>query len=129
MLGVNDAPAIHAAIAYLTTVGAFYPLCFIGNTYAGLFDGMGRMQVSFVGTCSHIMMRAVLSWVFVGKFGLVAVGVATGIGWLYVCSLWEVVRRRGLRKTRTDGCLACNQETGTQAASTTGRMLPSGSES
>ena len=73
-------------------VALFYTLCFTGNTFAGYFDGVGRVSIPFIGATSHITLRVVLSWLLIGKMGLPAVALATGIGWLLVNALWTVIK-------------------------------------
>ena len=41
-----------------------------------------------IGAVSHISLRVLLSWLFVGRYGLDAVAVATGIGWVLVNLMW-----------------------------------------
>lgn len=95
MLGVDSGAAFESARSYLQTVALFYVFCFTGNTFAGYFDGCGRVTVPFVGSASHIALRVVLSWLMIGSMGLDAVAVATGVGWIMVNALWTVIYRRG----------------------------------
>lgn len=94
LLGAGQEAALANAREYLRVIAVFYTLCFTGNTFAGYFDGVGRVSVPLIGAASHIALRAVLSWLLVGRLGLSAVALATGIGWLMVNGLWETVRRR-----------------------------------
>ena len=94
LLGAGQEAALANAREYLRVIAVFYTLCFTGNTFAGYFDGVGRVSVPLIGAASHIALRAVLSWLLVGRLGLSAVALATGIGWLMVNGLWEAVRRR-----------------------------------
>lgn len=97
MLGDDQGPACRQAVAYLRVVALFYLLCFTGNTFAGLFDGCGRPGLTFLGAATHIALRVVLSWLWVGRWGLPAVAVATGLGWVYVNLLWTPLARRLLK--------------------------------
>ncbi len=94
LLGAGQEAALANAREYLRVIAVFYTLCFTGNTFAGYFDGVGRVSVPLIGAASHIALRAVLSWLLVGRLGLSAVALATGIGWLMVNGLWEAVRCR-----------------------------------
>ena len=100
MLGASSGAAFEGACAYLRTVAVFYTLCFLGNTFAGYFDGVGRVSVPFAGAAGHISLRVVLSWLLIGRFGLRAVALATGIGWLGVNLFWGALyaRSRGGEK-------------------------------
>ena len=90
LLGGASGPAFDSAVSYLNIVALFYILNFTGNTLAGYFDGVGRVSVTLLGTCTHIALRAVLAWVFIAEYGLDAVAVLTGLGWLLVNSIWAL---------------------------------------
>ena len=93
MLGEHSGAAFENACAYMKIIAVFYTLCFTGNTFAGYFDGIGRVSVPFIGATSHIALRVVLSWLLIGKMGLPAVAVASGIGWVMVNALWTLIRK------------------------------------
>ncbi|MBQ4076918.1 MAG: polysaccharide biosynthesis C-terminal domain-containing protein [Mailhella sp.] len=88
LLGESSGPAFDSAVSYLKIVAVFYLLNFTGNTFAGYFDGIGRVSVTLLGTCTHITLRAVLSWVFISSFGLDAVAALTILGWFIVNAIW-----------------------------------------
>ena len=69
MLGTRSGAAFENARDYLKLVALFYTLCFTGNTFAGYFNGIGKVSVPFHGATSHIALRVVLSWLLVGKMG------------------------------------------------------------
>lgn len=93
MLGSYSGAAYENARDYMKIVALFYTLCFTGGSFAGYFDGIGRVSVPFIGATSHIALRVVLSWLLVDKKGLPAVALATGIGWVFVNVLWAVIKR------------------------------------
>ena len=92
MLGTDSGAAFENAAAYMRTVALFYILCYTGNTFAGYFDGIGRVSVPFIGAAGHIALRALLSWLWVEALGLRAVALATGIGWALVNVFWTVIK-------------------------------------
>lgn len=92
--------AFENARDYLKLVTLFYTLCFTGNTFAGYFNGIGKVSVPFLGATSHIALRVVLSWLLVGKMGLPAVALATGLGWVLVNALWTFVKWRMEKKEK-----------------------------
>jgi Na+-driven multidrug efflux pump len=61
LLGESSGPAFDSAVSYLRIVAVFYLLNFTGSTFAGYFDGIGRVSVTLLGTCTHITLRAILS--------------------------------------------------------------------
>lgn len=91
MLGTSSEEAYEDARQYMMTIALFYTFCFTGNTFAGYFDGCGRVSVPFFGAVSHIALRVVLSWSLIHSMGLNGVAVATGIGWILVNLLWAAV--------------------------------------
>ena len=60
MLGTRSGAAFENARDYLKLVALFYTLCFTGNTFAGYFNGIGKVCVLFLGATSHIALRVVL---------------------------------------------------------------------
>ena len=100
MLGTRSGAAFENARDYLKLVALFYTLCFTGNTFAGYFNGIGKVSVPFLGATSHIALRVVLSWLLVGRMGLPAVALATGLGWAMVNTMWAVVKHVTDRKER-----------------------------
>ncbi len=95
MLGSGASGAALAGSAgYLRIISIFYIFCFTGNALAGYFNGIGRVMITFVGSLGHIALRVVISWMVIGRFGLSAVAVATGIGWVCVNIFWSVLKHK-----------------------------------
>lgn len=98
-LNAGETQALDYGVAYLRQMALFYVFCFTGNTFTGLFRGVGLVYVPMSATIMHITVRALLSYLWVGRFGLRAVALATGAGWALmstyqICVLiW--MRRRG----------------------------------
>ncbi len=70
--------------AYMRTIAVFYLFCFIGNSFVGLYRGMGLAGIPVVGTVLHISIRVIFSYLLIGKMGLASVALASGIGWIAV---------------------------------------------
>lgn len=104
MLETRSGAAFENARDYLKLVALFYTLCFTGNTFAGYFNGIGKVSVPFLGATSHIALRVVLSWLLVGKMGLPAVALAAGLGWVLVNALWTFVKWRMEKKQKAAEC-------------------------
>ena len=88
LLGKRESAAYQNALEYLRVISVFYVFCFTGNTFAGYFEGVGRVRVPFAGAASHLTVRIILSALWIARYRLPAVAVATGIGWVYVNLLW-----------------------------------------
>lgn len=92
MLGQTGGAAYENAVRYIRTISIFYTLCFTGNTFCGYFDGIGKVSIPLAGATSHITLRVILSWLLVGRMGLPAVALATGLGWAMVNTMWSLIK-------------------------------------
>lgn len=94
MLGSTQGKAFENACSYMKIVAFFYVFCFLGNSFAGYFDGIGKVLVPFTGSLTHITLRVILSWLLIKEHGLPAVALATGLGWILVNVLWSAIYLR-----------------------------------
>ena len=92
MLGQTGGVAYENAVQYIRLISIFYTLCFTGNTFCGYFDGLGKVSIPLIGATSHITLRVILSWLLVGRMGLPAVALATGLGWAMVNTMWTAIK-------------------------------------
>jgi Na+-driven multidrug efflux pump len=97
MLGTYTGAAYENTASYLRTVALFYVLCFTGNTFAGYFDGIGKVTIPMAGAIGHIAIRVVFSRLWIGSMGLPAVAAATGIGWGCANVFWEILYQKTRR--------------------------------
>lgn len=97
MLGDSNPVAFENAVAYLKWISVFYVVCFSGNTLTGFYSGVGKVNLPFIGSTSHLSMRAILSIIFISRYHLPAVAFATGFGWIYVNIFWLVLLRRYMK--------------------------------
>ena len=98
MLGSSSGSSFDNAAEYMKLISFFYLFCFLGNTFAGYFNGRGRVIIPFIGATGHITLRVILSWIFVKSYGLSAVAAATGIGWILVNVFWSLIKIKESRK-------------------------------
>ncbi len=82
-IGDADALSIQYGVDYLRIVSIFYVFCFAGSSLVGYFRGIGKLHVPFWCSTSHISLRVIFSYLLVSRMGLPAVGLATGIGWIW----------------------------------------------
>jgi putative MATE family efflux protein len=94
-------PALSDSVSYLRLISLFYLFCFTGNTFAGYFDGIGKVQITFAGALCHITLRIILSALLIEKAGLQSVAFASGAGWVYANLFWSILRKRVNKKTRS----------------------------
>ena len=101
LLGTGSGLAFENAVSYLRLVALFYVLCYTGNFFVGYLDGIGRVSLPLIGACSHISMRAILSWLWIDTMGLNAVALATGLGWIWCNFFWWVCCQYLHKKKKT----------------------------
>lgn len=77
-------PAAALCIDYLKSISWFYVLSFTGHTFVSWYRGTGRINITFWATTIQIAVRVVFTYLMVDALGLVAVSVATGIGWVVI---------------------------------------------
>lgn len=75
-------------------IAVFYVLCFIGNSFVGLYRGLGVVYIPVLGTALHISIRVILSYLLIDSMGLQAVAVATGVGWMAVVAFQIILYKR-----------------------------------
>lgn len=80
-VSLDSVKVVSQTYDYIVIVALFYEFCFIGYVFVGYFKGLGLVNVPVIGTTMHVILRVILSFLFVQKYGLLAVGLATGIGW------------------------------------------------
>lgn len=81
--------------AYMKVIAVFYVLCFIGNSFVGLYRGLGMVHIPVLGTVLHISIRVIFSYLLIGSMGLQAVAAATGIGWAAVVVFQSILYKEG----------------------------------
>ena len=95
----GDQASIALGTSYLLWVGPFYFLAFVGHAYVGHYRGIGRMNVTFIGTTLQIAVRVIGTYLLVDLLGLNAVALSTGLGWV-VISLFHttvfLLERKGI---------------------------------
>lgn len=95
MLGENASyVSLTESTCYLRVISIFYVMCFTGNALAGYFNGTGHVIVTFIGSAGHITLRVIISWLTISSFGLQAVAVATGAGWICVNTFWSILKKK-----------------------------------
>ena len=96
---VGEEESIALGASYLLWMGPFYFLSFIGHSYVGHYRGIGRMNVTFIGTTLQIAVRVIGTYALVGLLGLNAVALATGLGWVVIVLFHSTVfflERKGI---------------------------------
>ncbi len=94
LMGNPSEAVMQNAVMYMNIISVFYILCFIGSAYVGFFRGVGMVAVPVIGSTLQIAIRAVLSYIMISRFGLSAVAIATGIGWIAIVIFHTFIYRR-----------------------------------
>jgi len=94
-LSEADLLALSYGVGYLRIISIFYVVCFIGCSLVGYFRGTGHVRLLFWVTTAHISLRVVVAYLLVGRMGLSAVAVATGLGWILAVASYSGVYFRG----------------------------------
>ncbi len=95
----GEEESIALGASYLRGISPFYFLSFIGFSFVGHYRGIGRMNVTFVGTTLQIAVRVIGTYALVDALGLNAVALATGLGWLIICLFHSTIfylERKGI---------------------------------
>ena len=94
MLSGSGGEAFAQAVGYLRMVSFFYMFCFLGNTFAGYYNGIGKPKITFMGSASQITIRVILSFMWLPGGSLRSLALATGLGWMWCCLFWSLVYLR-----------------------------------
>lgn len=98
MLGKTSGPAYSHTLQYIQLLSLFYTFCFTGNTFAGYFEGCGKVFIPLIGAAGHMSLRILLSWLLLFPYQLNAVAVSTGVGWMLVNLFWGILYWRGEKR-------------------------------
>lgn len=73
---------IAMGVEYLSVKAWIFVLACIVNAIQGFARGVGKMHISLISTILQIGIRAILVFLFVPRFGIVAEAYACAIGWI-----------------------------------------------
>ena len=90
-IGDTDITSIQHGVEYLKVVSVFYIFCFIGSSLVGYFRGIGKLHIPFWCSSSQITLRVIFSYLLISRMGLSAIGLATGIGWIWAVTFQAIV--------------------------------------
>lgn len=96
-LGKEEQASLIGCVGYLQLLCVFLIICFFNNSYNGLFRGIGMVSAQFIGTTIFIVIRVVLTYMYVASQGVPYIATASGLGWavttVYVLICREYVKR------------------------------------
>ena len=85
---------VGAGVQYLRLMLPFYFLAGANNAMQGLFRGVGRLRLTANVTGLQIVWRVIFSHLFAPAWGMTAVCLATGSGWLLMALVEGILLRR-----------------------------------
>lgn len=94
---IGRANAALMVLAAAVTVNVALDYCFVARFQLGI---AGAAWATAASQAISAVLRVVLSWLLVGKMGLPAVALATGLGWVLVNALWTFVKWRMEKKQK-----------------------------
>ncbi|MBR2570681.1 MAG: MATE family efflux transporter [Clostridia bacterium] len=78
----GEEKVIQLGVRYLRLMGLFYFLPGITNGLQGYLRAIGKMKLTMIVTYSQMSIRAVCTYLLIGRMGLVAVPRACAVGWV-----------------------------------------------
>ncbi|WP_310605267.1 MATE family efflux transporter [Anaerosporobacter sp.] len=97
--GGGSSSIIEIGSQYLLVMAFFYIFPAFTNGVQGYFRGMGKMNITFLGTLIQTSLRVVFTWIFVPWFGILGIAFACAVGWsvmllVEVPLIWIIDKRR-----------------------------------
>lgn len=89
----EESNAIHMGMLYILPMSCIYFLTGFTNTFQGYFRGIGNLRITLIATIIQIPIRVIFTYSLLGRFGIQAVVIGTGAGWLCM-SFYEVLSYR-----------------------------------
>ncbi|RPF49069.1 putative MATE family efflux protein [Hydrogenoanaerobacterium saccharovorans] len=80
----ESASVITVGCEYLQLMAFFYILAGMTYIMQGFFRGVGKLKITMITTGSQILIRVILSYILVPKFGVSGVCYATLVGWIFM---------------------------------------------
>ena len=90
----GQAEMIPTGVFYLRFMIPFYMLSGVTNAMQGMFRGIGMLRLTAACTALQIVWRIIFSYLFGFQFGLPAICLATGTGWVIMVIVEGVYVKR-----------------------------------
>lgn len=97
-LDKSETEALTLGVQYLTLMASFYLLTVICQTFQGFFRGVGALKITLIATFIQIPIRVAVSYALLGNFGLRAVSLGVGVGWIFM-AVYEIASYRKWRRS------------------------------
>ena len=78
----GEEKVIQLGVRYLRLMGLFYFLPGITHGLQGYLRAIGKMKLTMIVTYSQMSIRAVCTYLLIGRMGLDAVPLACAVGWV-----------------------------------------------
>lgn len=80
----GDISVIHIGSTYIRFIAVFYIPCSIVSILQGFFRGVGKIKVAMSATITQIIVRVILSFILVPKYGIIGVCFSLISGWICI---------------------------------------------
>ena len=78
----TDASVIAAGAQYTGTMAFFYIFSFFGETIQSFFRGLGRLRLTMIASLLQVVIRVILSYLLVPRWGIAGICVSVATGWI-----------------------------------------------
>lgn len=78
----DNAEVIAAGAKYTGTMAYIYLFAFFGEVIQGFFRGIGRLRLTMIASLLQVVIRVVLSYLLVPRWGIAGICVSVAAGWI-----------------------------------------------
>lgn len=78
----TDASVIAAGAQYTGMMAFFYIFSFFGETIQSFFRGLGRLRLTMIASLLQVIIRVILSYLLVPRWGITGICVSVATGWV-----------------------------------------------
>ena len=78
----TDAAVIAAGAQYTGTMAYLYTFAFLGEIIQSFFRGLGRLRLTMIASLLQVVIRVILSYLLVPRWGITGICVSVVTGWI-----------------------------------------------
>ena len=78
----TDAAVIAAGAQYTGTMAFLYLFAFFGESIQSFFRGLGRLRLTMIASLLQVIIRVILSYLLVPRWGITGICVSVATGWI-----------------------------------------------
>jgi putative MATE family efflux protein len=96
----SEREVILIGVNYLKLMSIFYVLSGFCSIFQGLFRGIGKLNIAFIGTAIQIFVRVALSYILSSYLGISSVCYAIAVGWTLMIIYQGLVCKKYFREIK-----------------------------